>query len=137
MPAPLNPNLWASVLHDEDGIPISGSNPLPVNANVVVSPTPPGTQIIDYTPVAVAAAGTQPLPAIPAGCRRRRVQVTGGDATTAVLIRAAGGAAGDGILLVNNGSTMYGGDGEGSLADLEAENIAGPGIVVRVQDEVD
>lgn len=30
MPAPLNPNLWPSVLHDEDGNPISPSNPLPV-----------------------------------------------------------------------------------------------------------
>lgn len=44
MPAPLNPNLWPSVLHDEDGIPISASNPLPVsvggggggNINVVI-----------------------------------------------------------------------------------------------------
>src|SRR5258706_3130086 len=30
MPAPLNPNLWATVLHDEDGVPISPTNPLPV-----------------------------------------------------------------------------------------------------------
>lgn len=30
MPAPLNPNLWPSVLHDQDGIPISPTNPLPV-----------------------------------------------------------------------------------------------------------
>lgn len=30
MPAPLNPNLWPSVLHDEDAIPISPTNPLPV-----------------------------------------------------------------------------------------------------------
>lgn len=29
MPAPLNPNLWACVLHDEDGVPISATNPLP------------------------------------------------------------------------------------------------------------
>jgi hypothetical protein len=30
MPAPLNPNLWPSVLHDENGIPIGPLNPLPV-----------------------------------------------------------------------------------------------------------
>ena len=34
MPAPLNPNLWAVVLHDEDGIPISPSNPLPISASL-------------------------------------------------------------------------------------------------------
>jgi hypothetical protein len=33
MPAPLNPNLWPAVLHDEDGVPISATNPLPVTGS--------------------------------------------------------------------------------------------------------
>ena len=59
MPAPLNPNLWATVLHDENGIPISPTNPLPVTGggggggadnqptfacNQVIVPTP-GTAV--------------------------------------------------------------------------------------------
>lgn len=34
MPAPLNPNLWAVVLHDEDGVPISSTNPIPIVASL-------------------------------------------------------------------------------------------------------
>lgn len=103
--------------------------------NVTVVGVVPGTQILTPASTPVAPAATAPLPALPAGIRRRRVQVTGGDATTQVLIREAAGSAGEGVLLINNGSTMYGG-ADGALALLEAENIAGPAIVVRVQDEV-
>lgn len=131
MPAPLNPNLWPSVLHDEDGVPISASNPLPTTSSFTVTP---GTTIETPANTPVAAAATEPLPVAPAGTRRVRVQVTGGDENTEVLIRELGGAAGEGILLVNNGSTLYGG-ADGAIADLEAENIAGPDVVVRVQFE--
>lgn len=30
MPVPLNPNLWPVVLHDEDGVPVSPVNPIPL-----------------------------------------------------------------------------------------------------------
>jgi len=59
MPAPLNPNLWPSVLHDEDGVPISSSNPLPVsvggggggNVNVVLTQVTQVQNIETTTPI--------------------------------------------------------------------------------------
>jgi hypothetical protein len=130
MPAPLNPNLWATVLHDENAIPISPTNPLPV------APTGSalGTIIASPADTPVLAATTQALAVPPAGTKRMRVQVTGGDTSTRIRIREAGGTAGHGIILILLGSTMYGGDG-GSIEALEAENVAGPDATVAVQFE--
>jgi hypothetical protein len=130
MPAPLNPNLWPSVLHDQDANPITPSNPLPVT----VTGGGIGTVISTPADTTVASLATQALPAPPAGTKRMRVQVTGGDGTTRIRIREVGGAAGTGVVLILLGSTMYGGDG-GSIAALEAENVAGPNAAVMVQFE--
>lgn len=129
MPAPLNPNLWASVLHDEDGIPISATNPLPVSP---VAGGGIGTVITSPEDVTVAAAATEPLPTPPAGTTRMTVEVTGGDATTRIRVREAGGTAGAGRLLIGVGaSTMFGGEG-GAIADLEVENVDGPEATVSI-----
>lgn len=96
----------------------------------------PGTVIESPEDVTIAADATEPLPAVPLHTRRMCVQVTGGDETTAIRIREAGGTAGTGIILVLYGSRVYGGN-EGALANLEAENVAGPEATVAVQFERD
>lgn len=77
MPAPLNPNLWPSVLHDQDGIPISPSNPLPVTGGGGGGVTnQPNLTTFRITIGATPATGVQgPSVAIPNG--------------VAVLIRAS------------------------------------------------
>ena len=85
----------------------------------------------------VGVGATVPLPAPPADTIRMRVQVKGGDTDTQIIVREVGGIAGSGPVLVNLGSTMYGGGGEGAIAPLEVESVAGPAVVVAIQFEVD
>ena len=133
MPAPLKPHLFPVVLHDTNAIP-AGTSGNPIYVVGVIGGIAPGTVITTPDNTALNAAATEPLPTAPANTRRVRVQVTGGDESTQVLIREVGGTAGTGILLINNGSTLYGGI-DGSVADLEAQNLAGPAVTVRVQFE--
>lgn len=112
---------------------VSGGIPIPVTITVDIEP---GTTITTPANTAIGGGATVALPAIPANTRRMRVQLTGGDTTSQVLIREAGGTAGTGILLTNNGSTLYGG-ADGAIEALEAQNIAGPAAVIRVQYEGD
>jgi hypothetical protein len=108
---------------------VTGGVPIPV--------TPSGGQgTVVATPAdtTVGVGATQVLPVPPGTTLRMRVQVTGGDSTTRVRIREAGGTAGRGVILILYGSTMYGGDG-GAIAALEAENVAGPSATVAVQFE--
>lgn len=96
----------------------------------------PGTVITTEADTAVGVGATVALPVVPAGTRRMTVQVTGGDDTTRVRIREAGGTAGAGRLLNLLGSTMYG-ETCGAVADLEAENVAGPAAAVMISFERD
>lgn len=128
MPAPLNPNLWPSVLHDEDAVPISALNPLPVTP---ISGGGVGTTITSPADTAVAAGVTAPLTAPPVGTLRMTVEVTGGDSTTRIRVREVGGTAGAGRLLVLLGSTTFGGDG-GAIASLEVQNVTGPDATVSI-----
>ena len=112
---------------------VSGGIPIPVTVSVDIAP---GTTIDTPANTALGVGATAALPAAPANTRRVRVQVTGGDSTTQVLIRESGGTAGRGILLENNGSTLYGG-ADGAIENLEAQNLAGPAVTVRVQQEGD
>ena len=127
MPAPLNPNLWPSVLHDEDGIPISSSNPLPVTpgggpGGVLPTKGVPGETITTDADTVVGIGATVPLPSIPANTRRFTVQNTG-PAGTWVRVREVGGAAGSGRLLPRLGEYVYGG-GDGAIAQLEVEDVS-------------
>lgn len=126
MPVPLNPNLWPSVLHDEDGVPISSSNPLPVGPSVPGGAIPtkgvPGATITTDPDVAIPIGTTQPLGAIPTGTRRFTVQNTG-PAGTWVRVREVGGDPGSGKLLPRLGEYTYGG-GDGAIAQLEAEDVS-------------
>jgi hypothetical protein len=112
---------------------VSGGIPIPVTVTVDIEP---GTTITTPANTALGIGATAALPAIPANTRRMRVQATGGDTTTQVLVREVGAAAGTGILLQNNGSTLYGG-ADGALEALEAQNLAGPAVTIRVQFEGD
>jgi len=97
----------------------------------------PGQTLVSAPDTALAPGAILPLPVPPFGARRMVVQVTSGDAATTVIrIREVGGLAGAGIILVKYGSRVFGG-GEGALAPLEAENIAGPASSVAVQFELD
>lgn len=58
MPAPLNPNLWATVLHDEDGIPIGPLNPLPVTGGGGGGGAPPNQPTFAVNQVVVPTPGT-------------------------------------------------------------------------------
>lgn len=107
-----------------------------ITADVTVTDVTPGATITTPANTAVGIGATVGLPAIPANTRRIRVQATGGDSTTTVLVREVGAGAGRGILLTNNGSTTYGG-ADGAIEALEAENSAGPAVTVRVQFEGD
>jgi hypothetical protein len=131
MPAPLNPNLWPSVLHDEDGVPISPLNPLPVTP---VAGGGVGTTITSPDDVAVGIGATQALPAPPAGTLRMTVEVTDGSALTRIRVRELGGNAGAGRELILLGSTTFGGEG-GAVAALEVENVAGPAAAVSISFE--
>lgn len=127
MPAPLNPNFWASILHDEDGAPISASNPLPVTVGgggggAVSVKGSPGTTIATDDDVVVNIGATATLGAIPAGTRRFTVQNTG-PAGTWVRVREAGGSAGAGQLFPRLGQYTYGG-GDGAIAQLEVEDVS-------------
>ena len=129
MPAPLNPNLWPSVLHDENGIPIGPLNPLPVS--VTISPTPPGTVIDSVPDTAVGALATVALPVPPAGTRRMTIQNTG-PSNSRIRVRQVGGAAGSGVLLTSLGATSYGGV-DGAIAALEVQDVtANPGQATTV-----
>lgn len=127
MPAPLNPNLWPSVLHDEEGNVINGTNPLPVTGpsgpgSAISVKGSPGATITTDPDVAVAAGATEPLGAIPAGTRRMYVQ-NAGPAGTWVRVREVGAAAGSGRLLPRLGEAVYGG-ADGALAQLEVEDVS-------------
>ncbi len=127
MPAPLNPNLWPSVLHDEDGVPISASNPLPVTGGggggAISTKGSPGATITTDADVTVGIGATEPIAAaIPAGTRRMTVQNTG-PAGTWVRVRELGGAAGSGQLLPRLGQYTYGG-ADGALGALEVEDVS-------------
>lgn len=113
-------------VHITNGI----GDPVPVT----FTGTAPGTAIESAPDTAVGPAATVPLTAPPAGTTRMTVEVTSGDASTRVRIREVGGPAGAGKLLNLLGSTVYGGDG-GSIAALEAENVAGPATTIAVQFE--
>src|SRR5690242_21204180 len=108
MPAPLNPNLWPSVLHDEDGVPISASNPLPVTggggSGAISVKGSPGTRITTAPDVTVGTGATVPLGAIPSGTRRFTVENTG-PAGTWIRVREVGGTPGSGQLLPDRKST--------------------------------
>jgi hypothetical protein len=58
MPAPLNPNLWPSVLHDENGIPIGPLNPLPVTGGGGGGGAPPNQPTFAVNQQTVAVPGT-------------------------------------------------------------------------------
>lgn len=127
MPAPLNPNLWPTVLHDEDGIPISASNPLPVGpggaSGALSVKGSPGLTITTDPDVVIGTGTTVPIAvAIPAGTRRFTVQNTG-PAGTWVRVREVGGAAGSGQLLPRLGSYTYGG-ADGAVAHLEVQDVS-------------
>jgi hypothetical protein len=128
MPAPLNPNLWPSVLHDEDGNPISAANPLPVTpggGGAVPFPVTgsPGATITTQDDIVVGVGATVPLVvAIPAGTRRFTVQNTG-PAGTWVRVREPGVAAGTGRLLPRLGEYTYGG-ADGAIGELEVEDVS-------------
>ena len=127
MPAPLNPNLWPSVLHDEDGVPISASNPLPVTAGgggggAISVKGSPGLKITTDPDVVVGIGATVPLGLIPANTRRFTVQNTG-PAGTWIRVREVGGAAGSGKLLPRLGEYTYGGS-DGAIAQLEVEDVS-------------
>ncbi len=127
MPAPLNPNLWPCVLHDEDGIPISASNPLPVGpgggTGAISVKGSPGATITTDADVAIGIGATVPIAiAIPAGTRRFTVQNTG-PAGTWVRVREVGGAAGSGKLFPRLGEFTYGG-ADGAIAHLEVEDVS-------------
>jgi hypothetical protein len=124
MPAPLNPNLWAVVLHDTDGNPVGPDSPIPTKGQ-------PGTTITSEPFVPVAAGATVPLPAIPSGTRSMTVQIPVGSALSNILIREVGGTPGTGRLLTYLASTLFGG-ADGAVQQLEAENIAGPDAEVSV-----
>ena len=128
MPAPLNPNLWPSVLHDEEGNVINGTNPLPVTGpsgpgSAIAVKGSPGTTITTDPDVAVpGTGGTVPLGPIPAGTRRMYVQ-NAGPAGTWVRVREVGGTAGSGRLLPRLGEAIYGG-ADGALAQLEVQDVS-------------
>lgn len=115
MPAPLNPNLWAVVIHDADGIPVGPDSPIPTKGQ-------PGTTITTDPDVAVPVGTTQPLGTIPTGTRRFTVQNTG-PAGTWIRVREVGGAAGVGKLMPRLGEYTYGG-GDGAIAQLEVEDVS-------------
>jgi hypothetical protein len=124
-------------------IVIAGEDSL--GAPVVITVTPAGAILIAGSPgatittpadTAVGVAATELLPAPPAGTRRMTVEVTGGDSTTRIRVREAGGVAGAGTLLLLFGSATYGGQ-DGAVAALEVENVAGPAASVMVQFEGD
>lgn len=109
------------------------------NLLVATSDVSPGATITTAPDTTVGVAATVPLAVAPAGTRRVRVQITGGDDDTRVRIREVGGPAGSGVLLLNSsvGSTMYGGV-DGAIAPLEAEHVAGTvAATVAVQFERD
>jgi hypothetical protein len=126
MPAPLNPNLWASVLHDEDGVPISASNPLPVTGGggggAISVKGSPGATITTDDDVVVNIGATATLGVIPAGTRRFTVQNTG-PAGTWVRVREVGGSPGAGQLFPRLGQYTYGG-ADGAIAQLEVEDVS-------------
>lgn len=96
----------------------------------------PGTLIETPEDITVPVGETVELPEIPAHTRRMCVQVVDGDDTTVIRIREYGNFSGRGIVLVLYGSRVYGGV-DGSVARLEAENIAGPEAKIAVQFERD
>jgi hypothetical protein len=127
MPAPLNPNLWPVVLHDEDGAPISSSNPLPVSAGgsagAISVKGSPGSTITTTADTVIGIGATVAITvAIPAGTRRFTVQNTG-PAGTWVRVREVGGAAGSGMLLPRLGQVTYGG-ADGAIAHLEVQDVS-------------
>lgn len=120
------------------GHPVAGGGgggggviPPGTTVNVIDSP---GTVITSPADVAVGPGATVPLPVPPAGTRRMTIEVTGGDSTTRIRVREAGGVAGAGRLLVLLGSTMYGEAG-GAIEALEVENVAGPAATVGISFE--
>ncbi len=115
--APLNPNLWAVVLHNPDGTPTSGgsSSPIPVKGI-------PGTVIRTPDDTVVGIGATEDLPVPVATTRRMTVQNTG-PAGTWIRVRAVGGNAGSGKLLPRLGEYSYGG-ADGAVAALEAEDVS-------------
>ncbi len=138
MAAPLEPRLVPGVLHDKDANPIDstfsgGLRRLAVDATVTTSPPQPGTTITTPADVSLAPGATVSLPAIPSGTRRMTVQNTG-PAGTLVRIREVGAGAGRGVILPRFGFAVYGG-GDGAIAALEAEEIAGIATTVAVQFE--
>ncbi len=128
MPAPLNPNLWATVLHDEDGNPISSTNPLPVGpggggSDPIPTKGVPGATITTDADVVIGAGLTVPVAVtIPANTRRMTVMNTG-PAGTWVRVREVGAAAGSGQLLPRLGSYTYGG-GDGAIEPLEVQDVS-------------
>lgn len=126
MPAPLKPHLYPVVLHDEDAVPISASNPLPVTGGggggAISVKGVPGVTITTEDDVAVAAGATEPLAVPPAGTRRMTVQNTG-PAGTWVRVREIGASPGMGRLLPRLGEATYGG-ADGAIGDLEVEDVS-------------
>jgi len=94
----------------------------------------PGGTLTTEPDTTIGVGATVPLPVAPADTLRVRVQVTDGDTDTRVRIREVGGPAGGGALLTLLGSTLYGG-GDGAVADLEAEHVAGAAAAVMIQFE--
>ena len=127
MPLPVNGFVQPVTLID----PATG---LPVVITASVSGVTPGTTVTSAANTAVAPGATVALPVVPAGTRRMTIQIVGGNASSRVRVREAGGAAGTGILLALLGEQVYGG-ADGALANMEVQNVAGPAASVAVQFE--
>lgn len=94
----------------------------------------PGDTITTNANTAVAANATAvPLPPPPAGTKRMTVQNVGNPGCL-VRIREVGGPAGSGIVFPLYMTKEYGG-GDGALAGLEADEIAGVNAAVAIQFE--
>lgn len=119
------------------GLPVggAGSSGSSSGIDVVVVGIEPGTTIYSPSDTVVGVGAIVPLTSPPAGTRRMRVIVTGGDSTTVIRVREVGGIVGAGAFLNLYGSTLYGGS-EGSIAEIEVENVSGPTASVAIQFEV-
>lgn len=123
MPAPLNPNLWAVVVHDENGVPIPGGGG---------GGSTPGTSIVSEPDAVVGVGAVVVLTAPPSGTKAETVQNTGTTSGTIIRVREAAGTAGAGIKLLQNGVAYY----TAAIAQLEVEEVAGIATSVAIQFEV-
>lgn len=98
-----------------------------INANVTVTPGPPGGDLNDGASTAFAGSDTHSLAVPPANPRTQIVSVVNSPGAL-VLIRKVGAGAGRGIPLYNGGVFVY---SKGIVA-LEGQEIAGAPATVNV-----